>query len=124
MDFLKFQTQRQLEGCDASELELCEEFADLRAKGKRVIVIGGGDTGTDCIAQALRDGASKVINLEVMDRPPAERASTNPWPQWPKIFRMDYGHEEAVALQGEDPRCIRFGRLSFSMMGKVMLLGW
>ena len=74
------------------------------AKGKRVVVIGGGDTGTDCIGTSLRHGAASVINFELMDTPPLERAPGNPWPTWPKVFRVDYGHAEAKALQGADPR--------------------
>ena len=59
----------------------------LRAQGKSVVVIGGGDTGTDCIGTSVRHGAKQVINLELMDQPPAARAANNPWPQWPRIFR-------------------------------------
>ncbi len=76
----------------------------ISAKGKKVIVIGGGDTGTDCIATALRHGCESVINFELLPKPPAERAPDNPWPQWPHIFRVDYGHEEARHVQGDDPR--------------------
>jgi glutamate synthase (NADPH/NADH) small chain len=76
----------------------------IDAKGKRVIVIGGGDTGTDCIGTALRHGCSSVVNLELLPQPPGERASDNPWPEWPVIFRTDYGHEEATAKFGTDPR--------------------
>eukprot|EP00878_Enallax_costatus_P000131 GHUV01000172.1.p1 GENE.GHUV01000172.1~~GHUV01000172.1.p1 ORF type:complete len:2326 (+),score=665.07 GHUV01000172.1:565-6978(+) len=76
----------------------------LSAAGKKVIVIGGGDTGTDCIATSIRHGATSVINLELMDRPPAKRGANNPWPQWPRIFRVDYGHAEAKYRYGADPR--------------------
>lgn len=76
----------------------------LSAKGKDVIVIGGGDTGTDCIATSLRHGCRSLVNFEIMPRPPVDRPDDNPWPLWPKIFRTDYGHEEAVAKYGEDPR--------------------
>lgn len=62
--------------------------AYLSAAGKKVVVIGGGDTGTDCIATALRHGATQVINLELMDRPPEERAAGNPWPMWPRVFKV------------------------------------
>lgn len=74
------------------------------AKGKKVVVIGGGDTGTDCIGTSLRHGCSSLVNFELLDKPPEERAADNPWPQWPRIFRVDYGHEEAEALFGKDPR--------------------
>ena len=76
----------------------------INAKDKRVVVIGGGDTGADCIGTALRHGCRSVINLELLDQPPAQRASDNPWPLWPKIHRTDYAHEEAIALNGTDPR--------------------
>jgi glutamate synthase (NADPH/NADH) small chain len=76
----------------------------LSAKGKQVVVIGGGDTGTDCVGTALRHGASSVTQLEILPRPPDQRAADNPWPQWPKVYKLDYGQEEAKALQGADPR--------------------
>ena len=81
-----------------------QDGAYLSAAGKSVVVIGGGDTGTDCIATALRHGATSIVNLELMDKPPAGRAETNPWPLWPRIFRVDYGHAEATAKFGGDPR--------------------
>ena len=76
----------------------------ILAKGKNVIVIGGGDTGTDCVATSLRLGCAGVVQLEILPRPPEDRAEDNPWPEWPKIYRVDYGQEEAAALQGSDPR--------------------
>jgi NAD(P)H-dependent glutamate synthase small subunit len=76
----------------------------ISAKGKRVVVIGGGDTGCDCIGTSLRHGCSQLINFELLDRPPESRATDNPWPQWPRIFRSDYGHEEAAQKFGSDPR--------------------
>ena len=69
-----------------------------------MIVIGGGDTGTDCIGTSVRHGARRVINLELMERPPDARAPGNPWPTWPRVFRVDYGHAEAAAKFGADPR--------------------
>ena len=81
-----------------------EDESYVSAKGKRVVVIGGGDTGTDCIATALRHGATSIVNLELMDEPPAERAESNPWPLWPRISRIDYGHAEAADKFGSDPR--------------------
>jgi len=74
------------------------------AKGRNVVVIGGGDTGTDCVGTSIRHGCASVTQLEILPKPPLERAKDNPWPEWPKIYRMDYGQEEAAALQGEDPR--------------------
>ncbi|KAA8533609.1 hypothetical protein F0562_030957 [Nyssa sinensis] len=76
----------------------------ISAKGKKVVVIGGGDTGTDCIGTSIRHGCSNIINLELLPEPPRTRASGNPWPQWPRIFRVDYGHQEAAAKFGKDPR--------------------
>ncbi|MBC2600202.1 glutamate synthase subunit beta [Puniceicoccus vermicola] len=79
------------------------QFSEL-AKGKNVIIIGGGDTGTDCVGTSLRHGCESVSQLEIMPKPPMERAANNPWPEWPKVFKVDYGQEEAAAVQGEDPR--------------------
>jgi len=81
--------------------------AYISAKGKRVIVIGGGDTGTDCIGTSIRHGCTSLVNFELLPRPPAERAADNPWPEWPVIFRVDYGHQEASAKFGKDPREFR-----------------
>jgi glutamate synthase (NADPH/NADH) small chain len=78
--------------------------SDLSAKGKDVIVIGGGDTGTDCIGTALRQGAKSIVNFELMGKPPEDRADNNPWPLWPLIYRVDYGHAEAAQVFGNDPR--------------------
>ncbi len=76
----------------------------ISAKDKDVIVLGGGDTGTDCVGTALRHGCRSLLQLEIVPRPPLERAPDNPWPQWPKVYRLDYGQEEAKALWGDDPR--------------------
>jgi glutamate synthase (NADPH/NADH) len=76
----------------------------IDAKGKSVVVIGGGDTGTDCIGTSLRHGCESVVNFELMTKPPDSRAPGNEWPQWPRIFRVDYGHEEATVRDGKDPR--------------------
>jgi glutamate synthase (NADPH/NADH) small chain len=76
----------------------------LSAKDKDVIVIGGGDTGTDCVGTSLRHGCRSLIQLEILPKPPDERAADNPWPQWPKVYKLDYGQEEAAALFGADPR--------------------
>ena len=74
------------------------------AKGKDVLVIGGGDTGNDCVGNVIRLGAKSVTQLEMMPKPPVERAANNPWPQWPKVLKTDYGQEEAIAVFGHDPR--------------------
>ncbi|MEQ1828829.1 MAG: glutamate synthase small subunit, partial [Pirellula sp.] len=76
----------------------------ISAKGKRVVVIGGGDTGCDCIGTSLRHGCKQLINFELLDQPPPDRSIDNPWPQWPRVFRVDYGHEEAEVKFGRDPR--------------------
>jgi len=76
----------------------------ISAEGKDVVIIGGGDTGTDCVGTSLRHGCKSLVQLEIMPQPPLERAPDNPWPEWPKIYRMDYGQEEAAAKFGADPR--------------------
>ncbi|MEX0618088.1 MAG: glutamate synthase subunit beta [Pseudohongiellaceae bacterium] len=91
-----------------------EDGKNLSAKDKNVIVIGGGDTGTDCLATSVRHGCKSLINFEIMSRPPLERASDNPWPMWPKIYRVDYGHEEASRKFGADPRV-------YSLSGKKII---
>lgn len=76
----------------------------ISAKGKNVVIIGGGDTGNDCVGTAIRQGAKSVTQLEMMPAPPVERAEDNPWPEWPKVLKTDYGQEEAIAMFGHDPR--------------------
>lgn len=76
----------------------------ISAKGKNVIVIGGGDTGNDCVGTSIRHGCKSVMQLEMMPKPPACRLPDNPWPQWPKVLKTDYGQEEAIDIFGEDPR--------------------
>ena len=97
MDYLTSNTKSLLDNGIADE-------SHLSAKGKNVIVIGGGDTGTDCIGTSLRQGAKSIINFELMSQPPEHRSDTNPWPEWPVIFRVDYGHEESNKVFGNDPR--------------------
>ena len=74
------------------------------ARGKNVLVIGGGDTGNDCVGTVIRLGAKSVKQLEMMPEPSVERAEDNPWPQWPRVLKTDYGQEEAIAVFGKDPR--------------------
>jgi NAD(P)H-dependent glutamate synthase small subunit len=76
----------------------------ISAKDKNVVVIGGGDTGTDCIATSLRHGCKSMVNFELLPQSPVERAEDNPWPLWPRIHRVDYGHEESYQRFGRDPR--------------------
>ena len=86
---------------------LDSELADgsyISAKDKHVVVIGGGDTGNDCIGTSVRHGAKSVTNFELLPQPPPERARDNPWPQWPRIYRVDYGHSEVKTHMGKDPR--------------------
>jgi glutamate synthase (NADPH) small chain len=97
MEFLTANTKSLL----ASNLE---DGKYISAEDKRVLVIGGGDTGADCIGTALRHGCKSLINLELLDQSPPKRGLDNPWPLWPKIHRTDYAHEEAIARFGADPR--------------------
>ena len=90
--------------------------AYLSAEGKDVVVIGGGDTGADCIGTSLRHGARSIVNLEVVPQPPEERRDNNPWPQWPQVYRIDYSHAEMRAKTGEDPR--RYQTLTKEYVGK------
>lgn len=76
----------------------------ISAKDKDVIVIGGGDTGTDCVATTMRHGCKSLLQFEIMAKPPLERAEDNPWPQWPRVYILDYGQQEAMAIFGDDPR--------------------
>ena len=76
----------------------------INAEGKDVIVIGGGDTGTDCVGTSMRHGCKSLIQIEILPKPAMERQANNPWPEWPKVYKMDYGQEEAAAKFGDDPR--------------------
>jgi len=108
MDFLTRNTKSLLDS----------ELADghyLSAKDKNVIVIGGGDTGADCIGTALRHGARSIVNFELLDTPPDERGPDNPWPQWPRVYRVDYSHAETAAKLGDDPR--QFNLLTKEFVG-------
>ena len=97
MDFLRANTKSLLDSG-------LKDGQYISAKDKRVIVIGGGDTGTDCIATSIRHGCANLVNFELLPEPPAERAPDNPWPTWPRILRTDYGHSESAARFGKDPR--------------------
>ena len=91
----------------------------ISAKDKNVVVIGGGDTGADCIGTSLRHGCKSIVNIELLDQPPADRAADNPWPLWPKIMRTDYAHAETVARFGNDPRVYATVTQNFSGDGGV-----
>lgn len=99
MEFLHGNTKALLDSNYSSRFNM-----PLSATDKDVVVIGGGDTGTDCLGTSLRHGCRSLTNFELLDRPPDSRAGDNPWPQWPRIYRVDYGHAEAAAKFGEDPR--------------------
>ncbi len=97
VDFLKANTKSLLDS----------DFADKKfvdTKGKNVVIIGGGDTGNDCVGTSIRHGCKSVTQIEMMPKAPDTRAENNPWPEWPKICKTDYGQEEAIALFGHDPR--------------------
>jgi len=97
MDFLTAHTRSLLD----SNLE---DGNYISAAGRKVIVIGGGDTGTDCIGTSIRHGCESLVNFELLPQPPEKRGAENPWPEWPLILRTDYGHEEAIERFGCDPR--------------------
>lgn len=80
-----------------------EEFA-ITAKDKHVVIVGGGDTGNDCVGTSIRQGCKSVTQLEMMGKPPVSRTPSNPWPQWPRVLKTDYGQQEAIACFGHDPR--------------------
>jgi glutamate synthase (NADPH/NADH) small chain len=96
MDYLTDSTAALLDGGP--------DKSTIHARGKNVIVIGGGDTGTDCVGTAMRQGCKSLTQIEILPRPPDERGADNPWPEWPRVYRMDYGQEEAAARFGGDPR--------------------
>jgi glutamate synthase (NADPH/NADH) small chain len=96
MEFLAANTKNLLDGLSPD--------TSFTAKGKDVVIIGGGDTGTDCVGTSLRHGCKSVIQLEIMAKSPLTRAKDNPWPEWPKTYKVDYGQEEAAAKFGSDPR--------------------
>jgi glutamate synthase (NADPH/NADH) small chain len=96
MEFLTANTKSLLDGQRNGNF--------ISAEGKDVMVIGGGDTGTDCVGTAMRHGCRSLIQLEILPKPPLQRAANNPWPEWPKVYQLDYGQEEAAAAFGADPR--------------------
>jgi glutamate synthase (NADPH/NADH) small chain len=96
MEYLSASTKAILNGSP----DLCP----IHARDRHVIVIGGGDTGTDCVGTAMRQGCKSLTQIEILPRPPMDRAEDNPWPEWPKIYKLDYAQEEAAARFGDDPR--------------------
>ena len=111
VDFLKSTTKSLLDSG-------LKDKKYISAKGKNVIVIGGGDTGNDCVGTAIRHGAKSVTQLEMMPKLPDERAENNPWPEWPRICKTDYGQEEAIAVFGHDPRIYQTTVKEFKMNKK------
>ena len=107
MDFLRANTKSLL---DSNH----DDGMFISAKDKNVIVIGGGDTGTDCIGTSLRNGCKTLINFEIAPEPPKERTENNPWPLFPRVYKVDYGHEESAEIYGSDPRV-------YSISGKEFL---
>ena len=97
VDFLKESTRTLLDGG-------LEQDGRPSARGKSVVIVGGGDTGNDCVGTCIRQGCKSVVQLEMMPKAPDRRADGNPWPQWPRVCKTDYGQEEAIALFGHDPR--------------------
>lgn len=96
MDFLTANTK--------AVLDQSQNGGFISAEGKDVVIIGGGDTGTDCVGTSIRHGCNSLVQVEILPQPPSERAADNPWPEWPKVYKMDYGQEEAAAKFGDDPR--------------------
>ena len=104
VDFLTRTTKALMKASDRSVEALGKAGGFIDVSGKNVVVVGGGDTGNDCIATSIRLGAKSVTALEMMKRPPLERCASNPWPEWPRVLKTDYGHEEAICVYGSDPR--------------------
>ncbi|HKL79367.1 MAG TPA: glutamate synthase subunit beta [Mobilitalea sp.] len=102
VDFLKSATKDLLDA--GTTLAAAVNNFTISAKGRRVLVIGGGDTGNDCVGTSVRQGAASILQLEMMPKLPDTRADDNPWPEWPKVCKTDYGQEEAAYCFGEDPR--------------------
>ena len=109
MDFLRGNTRRLLDGRQG----ISANGNFISAKDKDVVVIGGGDTGTDCVGTSLRHGCRSLAQFEILPQSPAERAPDNPWPEWPKIHRVDYGQAEAITLYGQEPRTYAISTTKF-----------
>ena len=104
MEFLTANQKRLLMTRDGTLDSAWDKNSFVTAEGRDVIVIGGGDTGTDCIGTSMRHRCKSIVNFELMAQPPESRSPTNPWPEWPKVYGVDYGHDEVRAVFGKDPR--------------------
>lgn len=110
MDYLRSNTRNLLGGLTREA-----DLVTISARNKDVLVIGGGDTGTDCVGTALRHGCRSVTQFEILPKPSRTRQNDNPWPEWPKVLKVDYGQEEAISFFGSDPR--EFGILTKKFTG-------
>ena len=116
VDFLKQTTRSLLNSA-------LEDGNYPSARGKRVVIVGGGDTGNDCVGTCIRHGCASVTQLEMMPKAPEQRAENNPWPEWPRVCKTDYGQEEAIAVFGQDPRIYQSTVAEIMMDSKGMLRG-
>jgi len=108
VDFLSEVSKKLMDNdYDDEKVIKAKDFSFGSLKGKNVVVIGGGDTGNDCVGTAIRLGAKNVTQLEMMPAAPLKRAENNPWPEWPKVLKTDYGQEEAIYKFGKDPRIFK-----------------
>lgn len=103
VDFLT-QTTKSLLSHNCDPEAFSQDRKHVSAQGRRVVIVGGGDTGNDCVGTCIREGCASVIQLEMMPKPPESRRPDNPWPEWPTVLKTDYGQQESIAVFGHDPR--------------------
>ncbi len=124
VDFLKEVSRKLMdENYDSEKIMAAKDYSFGSLSGKNVIVIGGGDTGNDCVGTSIRLGAGSVTQIEMMPPAPLTRAASNPWPEWPKVLKTDYGQEEAIFLFGKDPRIFKTTVTEFIKDDKNNLIG-
>ena len=124
VDFLREVSKKLMDSdYDAEEIIEAKDYSFGSLEGKNVIVIGGGDTGNDCVGTSIRLKAKSVTQLEMMPKAPKDRLSSNPWPEWPKVLKTDYGQEEAIAVYGADPRIFQTTVTEFIKDAKGNLKG-